>query len=83
MGCIFNEKIAVPWIVHECIVHGKSQHPWLKKKKKRRRRENRDAKTQETRNPNRTLIYHGMIGAFESFRFYSQFIGFFFLNYLI
>ena len=49
-----------------------------KKKKKKRRRENRDTETQETRNPNRTLIYHGMIGAFESFRFYSQFIGFFF-----
>ena len=51
-----------------------------KKKRRRRRRENRDAKMQETQNPNRTLIYHGMIGAFESFRFYSQFIGFFFFK---
>ena len=50
----------------------------MAKNKKKRRRENRDAETQETWNPNRTLIYHGMIGAFESFRFYSQFIGFFF-----
>ena len=50
---------------------------------KKKTREKREAKTQETRNPNRTLIYHGMIGAFESFSFYSQFIGFFFFNYLI
>ena len=65
MRLIFNEKIAekwclwVSWTVHMCMGALFTRKVNIHSLKKKKKGEKRDVETQETRNPNRTLIKWG------------------------